>query len=158
MKATREEYNTCMRPYITGKGKTREQRKLDFCIGAKVCSGKAQTDEEAKVICDVPRIPKWAVALLPKEEEPITCTLRDTRVKEALDIIMLKVKEGEAEEARPLAAQTINDIFTCHTKDKTIQELTEEAMQEFNDLSKRHYIKGEAKGLQDKFSIIKEIL
>ena len=154
----REEYNTCMKPYITGKGKTKEQRKLDFCIGAKMCSGKAKTDEEAKGICDVPRLPKWAKALLPKEEEPITCTLRDTRAKEALDIIMLKVNEGEAEEVRLLAARTINDIFTCHTKDKTIQELTEEAMQEFNNISKGHYLKGEIKDLQNKFNIIKEIL
>lgn len=46
----RQKYNTCMIPYITGK-KPVEQRRLDFCIGAKVCSGKASSDEEAKTIC-----------------------------------------------------------------------------------------------------------
>lgn len=157
MKASREEYNSCMRTYITGTGKTKEQRRLDFCIGAKVCSGKAKSEEEARTICDVPKLPKWAKPLL-KEEEPVTCTLRDTRTKEALDIIILKVKEGEAEEIRPLAARTINDIFTCHAKDKAVQELTSEAMNEFNDLSKRHYLKGEVRGLQDKFKLILEIL
>ena len=48
--ASREEYNACMRPYITGS-KPKEQRKLDFCIGAKICSGKAKDEEEARKIC-----------------------------------------------------------------------------------------------------------
>ena len=155
--ANREEYNACMRPYLVGS-KPKEQRRLDFCIGAKVCSGKAKTDEEAKALCDVPRLPKWAKPLIPKEEEPITCTLRSKRVTEALDVIMLKVNEGEAAEVRPLAARTINDIFTCHTKDKVLNELITEAMDEFNNLSKGHYLKGEAKGLQTKFNLIKEVL
>lgn len=49
--ATREEYNACMRPHITGKGKSKEQRKLDFCIGSKLCSSKAETREEATQLC-----------------------------------------------------------------------------------------------------------
>jgi hypothetical protein len=48
--ANRTEYNDCMRPYITGS-KPKEQRKSDFCIGAKVCSGKAQTREQATQLC-----------------------------------------------------------------------------------------------------------
>jgi transcription elongation factor Elf1 len=51
----REEYNACMRPYITGS-KSKEQRKLDFCIGAKVCSGKAKDREEAEKICLLPKV------------------------------------------------------------------------------------------------------
>ena len=46
----REQYNECMKPYISGK-KAKEERKLDFCIGAKVCSGKAKSEEEARHIC-----------------------------------------------------------------------------------------------------------
>ena len=48
--ANREAYNTCMKPYITGS-KPKEQRKLDFCVGAKMCSGKATNKEEAQKIC-----------------------------------------------------------------------------------------------------------
>jgi len=48
--AKREEYNACMRPYITGK-KDKETRKLDFCVGAKMCSGKAKDKDEARTIC-----------------------------------------------------------------------------------------------------------
>jgi hypothetical protein len=51
--ANREEYNTCMRPYISGKGKPKEQRRSDFCIGAKICSGKAGTREEAVQLCNI---------------------------------------------------------------------------------------------------------
>lgn len=53
----REDYNQCMRPYITGS-KPKEQRKLDFCIGAKVCSSKAKNKEEAKQMCMLPKTPK----------------------------------------------------------------------------------------------------
>lgn len=46
-----------MRPYITGS-KPKEQRKLDFCVGAKICSGKAKTGDEAKALCSLPKEPK----------------------------------------------------------------------------------------------------
>lgn len=46
----RTEYNKCMIPYISGS-KPKEQRKSDFCIGAKMCSGRANTREEASRLC-----------------------------------------------------------------------------------------------------------
>ena len=57
--STREEYNSCIKKFISGTGKTPEQRRLSFCIGAKICSHKAKTEEEAKKIC-----------LLPKPDKP----------------------------------------------------------------------------------------
>ena len=53
----RQAYNECMRPYITGS-KPAEERKLDFCVGAKICSGKAKDREEAVAICSMPKEPK----------------------------------------------------------------------------------------------------
>jgi hypothetical protein len=50
----REAYNACLRPYISGS-MPQDQRKLQFCIGAKVCSGKAKTEEEARQICMQPK-------------------------------------------------------------------------------------------------------
>ncbi|HUS04452.1 MAG TPA: hypothetical protein VMY79_02890 [Dehalococcoidia bacterium] len=50
------EYRECLRPYITGS-KTKEQRQLDFCTGAKVCS-RGISVEEAKRICSLPKEPK----------------------------------------------------------------------------------------------------
>ena len=46
---SRELYNACMIPWI--KGKDGLERRLSFCVGAKICSGKAKTEEEAKQIC-----------------------------------------------------------------------------------------------------------
>jgi len=53
----RESYNTCLRPYISGS-MPQPERKLRFCIGAKVCSGKAKNEEEARQICMQPKPPK----------------------------------------------------------------------------------------------------
>lgn len=46
--ANREEYTTCMIPWMKGGG---EDRKLRFCMGAKRCSGKATNEDEARKLC-----------------------------------------------------------------------------------------------------------
>lgn len=46
----REDYNACMVPWI--KGQQGLERRLSFCVGAKICSGKAKTEDEAKQICN----------------------------------------------------------------------------------------------------------
>lgn len=53
----RKQYNQCMAPYMRGS-KPKEQRQFDMCVGAKICSGKAQTEEEAISICSLPKEPK----------------------------------------------------------------------------------------------------
>lgn len=44
----REDYTTCMKPYMTGGGPERKKR---FCIGAKICSLKANNEQEATKLC-----------------------------------------------------------------------------------------------------------
>jgi len=46
----RVKYNSCIAPYITGS-KTKDKREHDFCIGAKICSGKAKNEEDAEQMC-----------------------------------------------------------------------------------------------------------
>ena len=70
----RAQYNSCMSPFIRGKDKTKEERQTGFCVGAKLCSGKAKTEEEARTICNQPHLPKWAAEK--KEEEHLTCPQR----------------------------------------------------------------------------------
>ena len=48
----RTEYTACMTPHMKGKGKTREERARAMCIGAKLCTGKASTEEEAVRLCE----------------------------------------------------------------------------------------------------------
>lgn len=52
----RKQYNQCMVKFISGS-KPKEQRRLDFCIGAKVCS-KGISEAEARQICSQPKPPK----------------------------------------------------------------------------------------------------
>ena len=81
----REEYNACMSPYMKGGGEDRKER---FCIGAKLCSSRAQTEDEAKRLCAEaaanPKPPK-------KPKGKKICTLRDleaitTCVVESIDL------------------------------------------------------------------------
>lgn len=57
----RKSYNECMIPYLKD-GKTKEQHKMDFCVGAKICSGKAPSRGRAEEICTIslsqPKEPK----------------------------------------------------------------------------------------------------
>jgi len=128
-----------------------------MCVGAKLCSSKAKTIEEAEKLCSVPKLPKWVVQMLPKHGEPETCDLCKGKATEIIDNINLKIRYGEAEEVRDLAAKLMNDIFRCYTDDG-ILAFTDELMSEFNDLSKRHYLKGEGRDLEGKFEILKETI
>jgi len=154
--SSREEYNNCMRPYMTGT-KTKQERQHDMCIGAKICSGKAPTEEAAEKICSAPRLPKWAKKLLPKGEEDISCEDRLERVRNNIDTISAKVKTGEADEVKVEAAQTLNDIFSC-LPEKAVVEMASEAMDQFGQLAKGYYFKGESRDLQTKLATLKEII
>jgi hypothetical protein len=68
----REAYNECMKPYISGP---HEDRKGDFCIGAKICSSKATDKEEAARLCaEAAALPR-----LPKTRPGKICKLKDLR-------------------------------------------------------------------------------
>ena len=45
-------YTDCMKPYMAGGG---TDRKLRFCVGAKLCSGKSATEADANKLCSQPR-------------------------------------------------------------------------------------------------------
>jgi hypothetical protein len=54
----RQEYNACISSGMKGKQLSKEERRLEFCIVAKTCSGKAKNREEAMLICSQPKEPK----------------------------------------------------------------------------------------------------
>ena len=153
----REEYNTCMKPYMQGQ-KTKQQRQFDMCIGAKICTGKAPNKEEAEKICNQPKLPKWAKQALPEDmaKADLTCPEKIKRTLDHLDLIVLKINEGEAAEARPLAALVISDTISC--RPEMVKGMIDEAMEQVNDLSKRHYLKGESKEVQSQIKVIREVL
>ncbi len=152
----REEYNQCMRPYMSGS-KTKEEKQHDMCIGAKVCSGKASSAEEAEKLCSMPQIPKWARALVPEETRQISCEDRIARAKQNIDVLMLGIKSGQADDVKVVAAQTLSDIFTC-LPDPGIMALAVEAMNQLHAMVKGYYFKGEIRDIQKNLDIIKEVL
>lgn len=152
---TREEYNACMRPFITGKGKPKEERKRSFCIGAKVCSGKAQSEDQAAELC-AKTVPKWAKQAMPKEEEKLACPLRMDRVRQTIDAIALGLKSGDTEDILPASAQLLNDLTECGTPQAV--ELASVAVHEVKGLSKRFYLKGEARDVINQLQVLKELV
>lgn len=151
----RQAYNDCMKPYISGKGMSKEERRLRFCVGAKVCSGKAKTEEEAAQVCSVPKAPKWARST---EEEQLSCPERVQRAKGAIEGIMLKVKVGEAEGTIDIAKKAVNDVFACRVNDPELLAAAEDAFNSLKEISGRHYLKGEIKELGKKFELVGALL
>ena len=62
-KKSREEYNSCMIPWI--KGKEGMDRRMSFCAGAKICSGKAEDLDEAKEKCSAALAKKLGLQMEP---------------------------------------------------------------------------------------------
>lgn len=152
--ATRTEYNECMRPFITGS-KPKEERKRDFCIGAKICSGRAQTKEEAAQLCSN-TIPKWVRQALPKEDDNLPCLDRMARVHQTIDTVTLGLKTGDIKEVVPACAQLVSDVSKCRPGEVT--ELADMIATDLKNLSKRPYMKGESKDIQNRLAALKELL
>lgn len=148
----REAYNVCMKPHMSGKGKSKQERRQAMCIGAKLCTGKAKNEQEAAIMCAAPKMPKWA-----KGAEPVESTSCDERVKmltEDLDVIQLKVREGEAAEVKALAGRVLVIGQTCLSDPFFAKAV--EAMDGVHELSTRHYLKGEAKEVIRQIDGLKE--
>jgi len=58
----RATYNQCVADALQGKKFSKEERKREFCIAAKTCSGKASSRGEANQLCELsasqPKEPK----------------------------------------------------------------------------------------------------
>jgi len=152
----RKEYNTCMIPYMKGS-KTKEERKHDMCIGAKICSGKASNEQEAEALCNAPKLPKWAKGK--QEKEDISCPARMERVKGNLETIALKVHEGLAGEVKAAAVTTMQDIYTCHKDNPVVYGLAVEALSGFNAIANDgFYFKNEGREVENQLEALKAII
>ncbi len=56
----RVEYNNCMKPYMSGAA-TQEERSHNMCIGAKICTGKANNTGDAEKLCQQAAIEKQSI-------------------------------------------------------------------------------------------------
>lgn len=141
----REAYNQCMKPHMSGKGKSKEERRIGMCVGAKLCTGKASTEEEALRICSVPKLPKWAKSAEKsiKEDGVGSCEERTSIIRRDLEIIALKVRQGEAEEVKNIAARVL--VYTQSCQGDEVFAKAVSAMNDVHELGTRHYLKAESK-------------
>ena len=64
-----EAYRACMASKLKDKEfKTREERWANFCVSAKLCSGKAKDMKEAKKMC-LEAHPEWEKIISAMEEK-----------------------------------------------------------------------------------------
>ena len=69
-----EDYRSCMAKNMGGgklKGLSKEERTLTFCSIAKLCSGKAKDEAEARRLCSLPKEPKASKSKLEGAPEDI---------------------------------------------------------------------------------------
>jgi len=144
----RKKYNSCIKLQLAGKHLTRVERKQEFCIAAKMCAGKSSTREEAARVCLLPKLKKGE----PQEPE-MTCPQRKARALSNLDTIMLKLKTGDTEGLKLVAAMTMTDIVHCQPAD--IHPLASDVLRKVNELSARYYLKGEARELTRELNLLK---
>lgn len=108
----RGEYNTCVARGLKGKTLSKDERKLEFCIVAKLCSSKSKDREEAKVIC-----------LLPKEPKPIK-EKKSRRGKIDIGTLTVCVMKG-LDGSEPTLAN-LSPILAGCTRQKVEKPLTRE--------------------------------
>lgn len=137
----REKYNACMSPFIRGKDKTKEERQMGFCVGAKLCSGKAKTEEEARAICNAPHLPKWAAEK--KEEETLTCPQRiDRSLKNILEVRDM-IKSGETGKVKDSLAIILQDVHACAPEE--VVRLANDTLNDVKKISGDFFFKGEGR-------------
>jgi len=151
-----EDYRACMAQGLKGKqGLSKAERKLLFCTQSKLCSGKAQSEDQAAELC-AKTVPKWAKQALSKQEEKLACPVRMGRVRETIDTIVLGLKSGDTKEILPASAQLLNDVTECGTPEAL--QLASVATHEVKGLASRFYMKGEARDVINQLEVLKELV
>lgn len=86
----RKAYNQCLLPYMKAPAEDQAERRLHFCIGAKVCSGKSANEEEARAACLIPK----PVKIKASPGKPATCEKQAVKLAECVvDVIATKYKQ-----------------------------------------------------------------
>ena len=152
----KDEYNSCMKKAMTGLHVTKEERKLLFCINAKLCSGKVADEAEATLVCTAPKLPKWAAKYADDTHDALSCAEKRSQSLANIDAIALKFKTGDVEGVAPLAAGILDNCLVCDYPGD-FQDMAE-AMNQAKDMAGRFYMVGEARELTRKLETIKDML
>jgi len=152
----RAKYNACIGQSLAGKKMTRAQRKLEFCISAKLCSGKVKSRPEAERICMAPKTTKVGKGEV--KEPELSCTARNERAFSNMDTIIAKMKVGETEGLDATVKSILTDIQHCRAPE--IQALAADALGKVHEIAKsqRFYLKGEFKEIAKELGLLRAAL
>ncbi len=108
----RKQYNSCMIPHMKGGG---PDRKLRFCIGAKLCSGKSKTEEDAKEVCLLPKEPKPARASKGKRSTGQSCEKSVLTLAECVVTLLTEnaTYKNQALNINSVGAAVTNALMEC---------------------------------------------
>ncbi len=106
----RQEYTDCMVPHISGTGKTKEQRLMSFCIGAKLCSKKARTKEEARQICSQPKPAKETKAKRGKRNKELNC---EQEIEQLVPCIVDHIDMEQVSNINSIGVAIANAMLEC---------------------------------------------
>jgi len=95
-----------MIPWMKGGG---EDRKLRFCIGAKLCSGKSKTEEEAREVCLLPKEPKPLKIMQKRDGE--SC---EKEVMELAHCIVDRIDMNLASNINSIEVAIVNAMMECN--------------------------------------------
>lgn len=113
----RSAYNKCMIPWMKGGG---PDRKLRFCIGAKLCSGHAKDEAEAREVCLLPKEPKPARAFKGKRSTEQSCEKSAVKVAECVVSHLMdnKVYRDQALNINSVGTAIANALLECECPQK----------------------------------------
>lgn len=75
-----------------------------MCVGAKICTSKAKTPEEAKLLCSIPKEPK------PRPRSPQTCELE---VKRLARCVVERIDMDLVSNINSIEVALINALLEC---------------------------------------------
>lgn len=114
---------------------------MGFCVGAKLCSGKAKSEAEAREICNAPHLPKWAAGK--EEEEKLTCPQRMERTLKTIVEVRDLIKSGETTKIKEPLVLVLQDIHACAPEEVT--RLANDTLSDIKKTAGDFYFKGEGR-------------
>lgn len=138
----RARFNTCIKEALQNRSLTKEQRRLEFAIAAKLCSGKAQTREEALTLCSKPKPPSEAQQKLMAVYDELPCSEIPVLLDEKRGIIQVALREGEPEKATEAIAHIIaglNSLTRCLETGAAVKEALE-VSKDLKGLKDQYYL------------------
>lgn len=107
---SQKDYRACMAKGMQGKTLTKEERKLEFCTLAKLCSKKTSSREEAQRMCSLPKPPKTTKERGVRRRKEETC---ETRVIALSRCIAENIDMDQVSNVNSIEMALANALMKC---------------------------------------------